>query len=124
MDRQCFAELSRTHIESKIGPQSTNDQLSEMIRRETCVTTEARSKTRRYRLFSIFAVISLFCFPLNSRSQSLRLGGMVSSQTTDTFTHDFSPTISSTTRIAFGPTVELRLLRHLSIEADALYRGG
>jgi len=73
-------------------------------------------------LVSIFVLMGLLCLPLHSYGQEFRFGGMVAGQVTNIFTQETDRTTSSTSPIAFGPTVEVGLWRHLSIEVDALYR--
>src|SRR6188768_615963 len=77
---------------------------------------------QRLRVVSIVVLTSLFRFPLHSDGQTLRIGGIVAGQVNEMFTQEITPTSRSTSNVMFGPTVEVGLWRHLSIEVDAQYR--
>jgi hypothetical protein len=85
-------------------------------------TKKLKGKRRRFRLVSLVVLISLFRLPLHGYGQRLRFGGMVAAQVTDTFNRDSQEDSFPKNMVVFGPTFEVGLRRHLSLEANALYR--
>ena len=90
---------------------------------------ELKFISRRYRGLSTCVLIAFLSLPLHTYGQKLhigaiqvRFGAMVAGQVTNVFTQETNTATRTTNRVSVGPTVEVGLGRHLSIEVDALYR--
>ncbi len=67
-------------------------------------------------------ITAIFWVAVPVYSQRLLLGVKVAGQATNTFAYPYTPPNLHEDRILFGPTLEMRLARSLSLEVDALYK--